>query len=322
METLDVLENVDDDLDRISVGMVKISEPEAFKEWGITGSSGVLYFENGIPNTYSGDLSNERELLKWVKKQFEGDDIEDVTSHVMEKIVKGEVGNKETYGEHDDAAILFYKRGDAFSSKILKALENIDDDCDQHGIIFVKIGDEIKAQSLGISDLPTLVYFEDNIPNIYTGDLRVERDVLDWLVEQLESDEIEEVTDEILDNLIEHHPVLIAVFYDADDKTSLKCLSALESIDDDLDEHNIPAVKMSDTMEARQYGVKTFPSIIVFVKKIPELYQGDVSDEAAVLGWALTQAGIKVESEEEDDEENDILSFPSASAEKNCFAYS
>ena len=105
--------------------------------------------------------------------------------------------------------------------------------------------------------------------------LRVERDVLDWLVEQLKYDEIEEVTDEILDNLIEHHPILIAAFYDDADKTSLKCLSALESIDDDLDEHKIPAVKMSDTAEARQYGVKSFPSIIVFVKKIPELYQGN-----------------------------------------------
>ena len=61
---------------------------------------------------------------------------------------------------------------------------------------------------------------------------------------------------------------------DPADTTSLKSLAALESIDDDLDEHDIPAVKMSDTAEARQYGVKTFPSIIVFVKKIPELYQG------------------------------------------------
>ena len=72
---------------------------------------------------------------------------------------------------------------------------------------------------------------------------------------------------------------MISLLYfvdDAADKTSMKCLSALESIDDDLDEHNIPAVKMSDKAEARQYGVKSFPSIIVFVKKIPELYQGKV----------------------------------------------
>ena len=72
----------------------------------------------------------------------------------------------------------------------------------------------------------------------------------------------------------------------------MRCLAALESIDDDLDSHGIPAVKMSDMAEARQYGVKTFPSIIVFVKRIPELYEGDVTDEAKVLGWALVQAGI------------------------------
>ena len=56
------------------------------------------------------------------------------------------------------------------------------------------------------------MYYEDNIPNIYTGDLRIERDVLDWLVEQRDNDEIEEVTDEILDKLIEGHQALIAVF--------------------------------------------------------------------------------------------------------------
>lgn len=41
---------------------------------------------------------------------------------------------------------------------------------------------------------------------------RIERDVLDWLVEQMDSDEIEEVTDEILDSLIEKHKAILAVF--------------------------------------------------------------------------------------------------------------
>ena len=82
---------------------------------------------------------------------------------------------------------------------------------------------------------------------------------------------------------------------------------------------------MSDVMEARQYGVKTFPSIIVFVKRIPELYEGDVTDEAAVLGWALVQAGIKEVADDEDDDESmveevmedidEMLTFPGASAE-------
>ena len=84
---------------------------------------------------------------------------------------------------------------------------------------------------------------------------------------------------------------------------------------------------MSDVKEARQYGVKTFPSIIVFVKRIPELYEGDVTDEAKVLGWALVQAGI-VEEEEDDTTESmveevmedidEMLTFPGASAESKA----
>lgn len=47
--------------------------------------------------------------MKWVKKQFEGDDIEDVNAAVLEKIIKGETGNKELYGEHGNVAVLFCK---------------------------------------------------------------------------------------------------------------------------------------------------------------------------------------------------------------------
>lgn len=64
------------------------------------------------------------------------------------------------------------KKGDAVSAKVIKAMENIDDECDEQGIIFVKIGDEKKARSYGLTELPGMVYFEDNIPNIFTGDLR------------------------------------------------------------------------------------------------------------------------------------------------------
>ena len=41
-----------------------------------------------------------------------------------------------------------------------------------------------------------------------------------------------------------------------------------------------------------------------------------MTDEAAVLGWVLHQAGIRVQEEEEQEEEIDILSFPAANAEK------
>ena len=48
-------------------------------------------------------------MLKWVKKQFEGDDIEDVNSAVIDKIIKGDLGHKGVFGSHTVAAVLFCK---------------------------------------------------------------------------------------------------------------------------------------------------------------------------------------------------------------------
>lgn len=45
-----------------------------------------------------------------------------------------------------------------------------------------------------------------------TGDLKNEESVLAWLTHQVESDEIEDVTDEMLDMLIEKSPSLAAFF--------------------------------------------------------------------------------------------------------------
>lgn len=54
-------------------------------------------------------------------------------------------------------------------SKILEELENIDDDCDRHGITFVKTKDFSVAEQYGVHDYPALVYFESSIPNVFEG---------------------------------------------------------------------------------------------------------------------------------------------------------
>ena len=59
---------------------------------------------------------------------------------------------------------------DLESIRILNALENIDDDCDRHGIILVKIEDPEFAQAYGIDVIPSLVYFEHKIPHLYEGE--------------------------------------------------------------------------------------------------------------------------------------------------------
>lgn len=59
--------------------------------------------------------------------------------------------------------------GDEDSMQVLTELEKIDDDCDKHGIQFVKIDDEKAAKDFGIDSLPSIVYFEKEIPNVYDG---------------------------------------------------------------------------------------------------------------------------------------------------------
>lgn len=62
------------------------------------------------------------------------------------------------------------RKGDAKCEKVLKELENIDDELDTHDIPFVKIDDEDVIKEYGIDAVPQLVYFEDSIPNFYSGE--------------------------------------------------------------------------------------------------------------------------------------------------------
>lgn len=53
------------------------------------------------------------------------------------------------------------------SQKVLVELENIDDECDQNDIAFVKIDDDKEADEWGIEEIPTIVSScVDNTKNI------------------------------------------------------------------------------------------------------------------------------------------------------------
>lgn len=98
------------------------------------------------------------------------------------------------------------------SMTVLEELEKIDDDCDKHGIQFVKIDDDRASRVYGIDSVPAIVYFEKQVPNIYSGDLLNEEEILHWLISQVEKDEIEDVTDEMLDRMIKEGSTLAVLF--------------------------------------------------------------------------------------------------------------
>lgn len=71
-----------------------------------------------------------------------------------------------------------------------------------------------------------IVYYEKQVPNIYDGELEDEEDLLKWLLSQLENDEIEDVTDEMLDKLIKEGNEMLVLFCEfASSNLSFKLVS-------------------------------------------------------------------------------------------------
>ena len=73
------------------------------------------------------------------------------------------------------------------SQQALQSLEQIDDVCDRIGVSVVEVDDVTVARDHGVDELPTLVYFEGEIPAVYPGeDLDDAADeILCWLTSQV-----------------------------------------------------------------------------------------------------------------------------------------
>ncbi|KAL9914159.1 hulk isoform 4-T4 [Glossina fuscipes fuscipes] len=279
MTVLEELEQIDDDCDKHGIQFVKIDDAKTAEEFGIDTIPAIVYFEKQIPNIYDGDLMDEEQILQWLISQLEHDEIEDVTDEMLDKMVK----------EGRVLAVLFYDNNDEKSERVLEELENIDDECDQLGVTFVKIDNPEEALEYGITKVPKLIYFEKGIPTIYEGNLEDEEKLLKWLEEQTNSDQIEDITDEMLDLIIEKMPHVAVLFYDKDQKKSQKILSELENIDDECDANDIAFVKIDDDTEAKEWGIDDIPAMVLFERGIPHVYDGDLMKEDELLGWLVHQ---------------------------------
>ncbi|XP_052841858.1 uncharacterized protein LOC128255964 isoform X2 [Drosophila gunungcola] len=279
MTVLEELEQIDDDCDKHGIQFVKIDDAKAAGDYGIDSIPAIVYFEKEIPNVYDGDLMDEEQILKWLLGQLERDEIEDVTDEMLDTMIK----------EGRVIAVLFYDNNDKKSQKVLEELENIDDECDALGITFVKIDNPEEAVEYGINKVPKLIYFEKGIPTIYEGNLEDEEKLLKWLTDQTSSDQIEDITDEMLDLIIEKMPHVAVLFYDKDQKKSQKILAELENIDDECDQQDIAFVKIDDDKEAKEWGIDEIPSIVLFERGIPHIYEGDLMKEDELLGWLVHQ---------------------------------
>lgn len=106
------------------------------------------------------------------------------------------------------------KEGDKKSQKILQELENIDDECEEKDIDFVKISDEGIEKEYDLPGLPALAFYRHKFRQVYNGDMMHEEAILDWILDLRTQtpDVIENVdrkTLQVLINDVEH----LAVFF-------------------------------------------------------------------------------------------------------------
>ena len=101
---------------------------------------------------------------------------------------------------------------------IVDELEHIDDELEEKGIELVKCSDKGVEREYGFSHVPLLIYFQNEIPNAYDGELDDESEVLKWLFDTMAKSEIEEVTGPVLDVLIERLDNLAVIFFDNEGK--------------------------------------------------------------------------------------------------------
>lgn len=141
------------------------------------------------------------------------------------------------------------------------------------------------AKQLGISRLPALVYFENQVPSIYVGDLTEEEEVLEWLIKQRNEDTIENVNRDILFRMIAEKEYLAVLFYKNDDDESDEIIEHLEKIDDDCSEYDVHLVKIIDNLIAKKYGIRNPPGLVYFRRGKHIKYDSNLFDEDEVLEW-------------------------------------
>lgn len=68
------------------------------------------------------------------------------------------------------------------------------------------------AEDYGVTDFPVLVYYENQIPNVFEGNLEEEEEVLQWLITQKTEDRIELITRTMLESFVEDTQYLAVYF--------------------------------------------------------------------------------------------------------------
>ena len=89
----------------------------------------------------------------------------------------------------------------------------------------------------------------------------------------------------------------------ADDEDCQECeviLESLENIDDEADLYGIDFVKSDDPATAKHYHIYNTPALVYFRRQNPVTFEGDLTDEEAILDWLTSQEVFSIGDEIEE----------------------
>lgn len=228
-------------------------------------------------------------------KQVTDDTIEEVTEEILEKLIE----------KNNHVLVFFAPNNCKECEKILNELEHIDDDLDDHGILFLTTDDLNTAKNkYKIKKFPCLVLFQDEDDfNIYDGDLEDEEAVLEWAtsVDVLDNpDEIEKLNEKGLNRLLDRSPYVVVLFVkDGKCKQCDLVRDELEKIDHEVEKHEIDFIMISNDKIAKSFSVTSFPTIVFFNQRFPQFFTGkDMLDENEVYRWILDQKNSNKKEDE------------------------
>ena len=153
------MEDFDDDLDDISVPLVKISDQNKALQFGLDETPALIYFTRQIPGIYEGPMSDFKNILKWLKSRKTGDFIQLVSETMLEDIIE----------QFPYVATFFSGRCDKDNTEckekiktITDGLETINDDVNNVGIEFVKTRERrLAKKEYGVTSFPALGLFRN-----------------------------------------------------------------------------------------------------------------------------------------------------------------
>ena len=113
-------------------------------------------------------------------------------------------------------AVIFYDETSSNDLNIIDSYESINDECKQNDIRLVKTSDDDLRKETGIpDDSPILIYYENDVPflyNVHPLDPDETEETLNWLIEQRNTAAIEEVTDAMLEDIIDDNEYVTVLF--------------------------------------------------------------------------------------------------------------